>query len=148
MKQAPLNMSFCTAPCSVSYTCLYGMFLPGTGSRGQTQLPVSGTRRQQLSILQPFWQLPPLLLFSHGGDGWTQDQHTEEETVHLLPSSTLHSRTAKDDFVFSPYLISLTSFVFPVLQLCSPGVCRDGERLCQRPWPGGGGELMLHQLPH
>lgn len=36
--------------------------------------------------------------------------------------------------------------VLPLLQLHSAGVGGDRERLCKRPGPGGGGELVLYQL--
>lgn len=117
----PLNINIWAILCSVSYTLVYLVFLSGAGFGGQTQLTVSRTGRQQLSLLQPLWQLPPLLLVSHGRDGWTQDQHAEEKTVRLLPSSISqsHSEMFWDFFVTSPYFLNLDSvFFFAAATFC------------------------------
>lgn len=71
----------------------------GAGFRRQAQLSVGGTGGQQLHFFQPFRQLPPLLLLSHGGAGRAEDQHAEEKTVgfHIakMSSSALFSSSRR-----------------------------------------------------
>lgn len=78
------NLATITLP---SHAHLIELCCRAAGSGGQTQLSVSRAGRQQLSLLQPLWQLPPLLLLPHRRDGRTQDHHPQEETVRLPPAA-------------------------------------------------------------
>lgn len=107
--------------CCVSHSLVYLVFLSGAGSGGQAQLTVGRTGRQQLSILQPLWQLPPLLLLPHRRDGRTQDEHPEEEKVRLRHSSVsqTHSDLVKQIFCdFFWFLKFWVCFFFTVVTFC------------------------------
>ena len=85
-----------------------------SGSGGQTQLSVSGAGRQQLSLLQPLWQLPPLLLLPHGRGGRTQEQRPQEKTVRLFHISI--SQTTQT--LISWILSKMSVLFFAVVTSC------------------------------
>lgn len=107
---------------------------PGSGAGGPAQHAVSGTGRQQLPLLQPLRHLPALLFISHGGAGWAPGQHAEETTVSHLPPA------------LSACWFFFVCFNSTHLNPCCPlqqhpaGAGRDGEGICARPRPSGGGE--------
>lgn len=86
---------------------------PGAGFGRQAQHAVSGTGRQQLPLLQSLWQLSPLLLVSHGGDGWTQGQHAEEKTVSRIG---IHVRSMNSPYFFC-FLICFPHCSYVLLEL-------------------------------